>query len=256
MTDTVKTEATLLRSVDYQDSDRIFTILTRDIGKISVMAKGVRKSQKRYGGALIPFAHIEIIVAPGKGRMWHAKEAILLQPNTGLSTHLLKLSAASYLLEIVREFLPEETPDIPLFDLVLQGLDRLGHAVPNSVPRLIIAAALKILGLSGIAIGLSRCNSCGRPVPKERPILFHPGRGGVICTPCGGGPIRLEAATIAALQQLVTIELDAIDTLSISTNTIIQCEEAVSDFIEHHLGRPLKTRTFLHQIGQSALVSP
>lgn len=213
------------------------------------MAKGVRKSQKRYSGALIPFAHIEIIVTAGKGKMWHAKEATLLQPNTGLSTHLIKVSAASYLLEIVRESLPDETPDVPLFDLVLQGLDALGLAVPDMVPMLTIAATLKILGLCGIAIGLSRCNSCGREVPKGRPVLFHPGRGGVICTPCGGGPTQLDANTITALQQLGRIELDAIKTLNISTNIIIQCEKAVSDFIEHHLGRPLKTRTFLHQIG-------
>ena len=244
----IKTDATILRSVDYRDSDRIFTLLTRDLGMISAMARGVRKSHKRYDGALVPFAHIEIVVSPGAGRMWHIKEAALLQPNAALSAHLLKVSSSSYLLEITRESIPENTPDIPLFELVLQSLEALCLAAPESVPMLTLSATLKLLRLSGIAIGLSRCSSCGQMVPAGRPVLFHPGRGGVICTPCGGGPFRLEADTIGALQQMADIRMDADEQLAFAPQTIRQCEEAVLDFIEHHLGRRLKTRTFLRQM--------
>jgi recombinational DNA repair protein (RecF pathway) len=135
-----------------------------------------------------------------------------------------------------------------MFEFVDKILSLLCRVDTESVPKLLIAGALKLVGLSGIAMGLDYCSSCGKPVPKRRPVLFHPGRGGVICTPCGGGPIRLERDTISALQRLGSCLIEQAASLDVPAAALAGCEIVISDFIEHHLGRPLKTRSVVIQM--------
>ena len=242
----VKTDAFLLRTVDYRDSDRILTLLTANKGKISALARGARKSQKRYGGALIPFAQMEVVLEKGRGKLLHIKEAELTTANEGIAKDLRRLGASSYIIEIIRESIPENLPDQPIFRLLETALPLLATIALEDVQKAVIAIVLKILSYSGIAVGLSNCSACDTTVPPGRPVLFHPGRGGVICTPCGGGPIRLEAETIDSLIRLRDTSLDKLSTVPVSPEAASGADEALATFVEHHLGRRLKTRAFLH----------
>lgn len=53
-------QALLLRAVNYGESDKVLTILTKERGKVTVFAAGARKSSKRYGTALQPFRLLQI----------------------------------------------------------------------------------------------------------------------------------------------------------------------------------------------------
>ncbi len=48
----IATEALLLRRVEYGESDLVLTLLTQKVGKVSALARGARKSSKRFGSAL------------------------------------------------------------------------------------------------------------------------------------------------------------------------------------------------------------
>jgi DNA repair protein RecO (recombination protein O) len=230
--------------VDYRDSDRILTLLTRDNGKISALARGVRKSQKRFGGAIIPFAHMEVVLEKGRGHLLAIQEAALINANSALSTHLERLGGASYIVEIIRESTPDSVPDNELFTLLKESLSLIAQIPQKAITKTVIGVILKILHLGGIAVGLRRCNACNTPVPPGRPVLFHPGRGGVICTPCGGGPLRLEAETIDGLSRLIETPLDELSDIQLSPAATHQGEEALFAFMEHHLGKHLKTRAY------------
>jgi DNA repair protein RecO (recombination protein O) len=242
-----KSDAFLLRSVDFRDSDRILTLLTRERGKLSALARGARKSQKRYGGALVPFAHIEVVLTQGRGKLLNITEATLYNPNTELSTHLERVGAASYVTEIIRESIPENLPDIPLFELLKAALPLIARVSLKQIVSVVVAVTLKILEINGIAVRLDRCSACGKPVPRNRPVLFHPARGGVVCTRCGGGPLRLEADTIDGLIRLCQLSIHAVPDTNLSPQAAQQGEEALAAFMEHHWGRPLKTRAYFQR---------
>ena len=49
--ETIRTRAIVLRLVDYRESDRIATLFTEALGRVGAIARGARKSQRRFGGA-------------------------------------------------------------------------------------------------------------------------------------------------------------------------------------------------------------
>lgn len=240
------TPAILLRTVNYKESDKIVTMLTRSLGRISAMARGARKSLKRFGGALEPFSLFEITLEKQAraGNMWHIREASLLEANEGISRDLERVGAASYLIELLREIIPDDDPDEGMFRLAAEALFAIARARGAPLAKTVLAAELKIASQAGTEVGLAACNACGTAVPKGRSVLFQPSRGGVICTPCGGGPITLSATALTAMETMGTAPLSRAADVAATIPDIFEIETALHAFIDFHLGRPLPTRSF------------
>lgn len=243
------TRAIILRSVDYRESDRILTLFTETLGKTSAIAKGARSSRRRFGGALEPFALLEISLDPGRGkdRLMVLTEASVIEDNRALGTSLERVGAAAFLTELTREVVPQDEPDARMFEALETGLRLL--ASPTSVIRpLVLASQLRVLALAGFAVSTGNCNVCGKTLPGGRKAFFDPRRGGVICTGCGGGPILLEAPVADALSLLGRISPSDAAGLDLSTEILADIEHAVEIFVEEHLERQLKSNAFRVQI--------
>jgi DNA repair protein RecO (recombination protein O) len=187
------TSAFVLRRTDYKDSDRILSLFTKAHGKISVSARGARKSIKRFAGALEPFVLLEVTIESSKTgrRMRRLTESAVMRGADGLSKRMARLNAASFVVEMFRESIPEEAPDNALFDLLDETLARLCDLDGEMLRRTVAAFQLKLLLTIGFGVSIGQCAGCGLAVPPGRPVYFHPARGGVICTACGGGPMLL-----------------------------------------------------------------
>ena len=61
-----RTHALVLRRRDYHDADRILTLFTPSMGKLEVIAKGVRKPTSHKAGHLELFTHISVLIAQGR----------------------------------------------------------------------------------------------------------------------------------------------------------------------------------------------
>src|SRR3954447_2279291 len=107
----------VLRVVDYGDADRVITFLTRERGKLSAFARGARKSQKRFGAGLQLFAVGEVLLGER-----HGAELLRLEGFSATETHGRLLAsegcivAASYLVELCREFLREHHAEPAVFE--------------------------------------------------------------------------------------------------------------------------------------------
>ncbi len=242
--------ALLLRSVDYGESDRIVTLLTSNKGKISALARGARKSWRRFGGALELFSIFEVTLASprGRGRLWRLEEAHLEDAYSGLATDLMRIGAASFIIEIVREAVPELEPQPEVFALVEKALPLIAENTGAALAALTVATQLRVLALAGMGVSVDHCNACGRQVPRGKPVKFHPARGGVVCTPCGGGPILLSASTAEILIDLCRSDLSQAVKTRFDKDTAAEVEGALAGFVEHHLERPLSTRSLFSLI--------
>jgi DNA repair protein RecO (recombination protein O) len=237
------TRAFLLRAVDYGESDRVLTLLTETGGKVAAMARGARRSGKRFAGALEPLALIEVTLAPGRGSLPHLVEAVLLEPHAGLSRSLDRFNAAALVVELARECVADDEPEPRVFELLRRLLSDLDRADGTGCRRLALAGALGLLDLAGTGVGADRCNACGKAVPPGRRVLFDPRRGGVICTACGGGPIALSAKAATLLREFAVISDDpAASAGAPDPEALAELERAVQAFIDCHVSRPPRTR--------------
>jgi DNA repair protein RecO (recombination protein O) len=191
------TDAIVVRAVDYGEADRVVTLITRGAGKVSALARGARRSQKRFGGALALFGAGEATLSPGRGELFRLESLDARRGFPRLATDVARVAHAAYACELTRELLPPHHPEPRAFALLrslLQHIDD-GDAAGPSGPAYLRVFELALLDALGLAPVLATCVVCGdnlAPIvgvaegdPGER--HFDVRRGGVVCAGCGAG---------------------------------------------------------------------
>lgn len=230
--------ALVLRTVDYGEADRIVTLLTREHGRVSALARSARKSKRRFAGALEGFAWLSVELGFGKGGLAQLVSARVTRSFPHLLSDLARLEGAGVLLRLARDLVPERVPDADLYDALADMLVSLDQKVLPTKP-LQLAAQLHLLQLTGFAPMLSACAVCGKVPGEGRPALFDPARGGLICRSCGGGPDRLSFTVrtrlLRALEDMEGVLEVALEPWT--ADELRGSERALSSFINHVLAR-------------------
>ena len=228
------TRAVLLRSVDFGEADRILTLVTDAHGRIAVMARGARRSQKRFGGALEPFAIVEASVAMGAGEVGRLAEARVLRAFPRLIGSLDAMREAGHALELVRSVSPQRHGEPRLLDAIaalFEELDRDATSV-----GVFARSSLRVLAIVGLAPRVTACVSCGRAPEPGQAALFDAGRGGIVCRACGGGPLRLSGRARAfMIDALRAADEDEITFGPIERTDLSDVEAALDAFVKRHV---------------------
>lgn len=243
---TERTPAVLLRSVAYGEADRIVTLLTESLGKVALIARGARRSQRRFGGALEPYCLVEAEVGLGRGEIGRLAEARVVRAFPGILTDLSRMSVAAAGLELVREATPDREPPDPR---VLPTIVRFFELVESSASDEVhLAFTLRFLALVGLTPNLDQCGRCGRAAPEAKAALFEPARGAIVCRACGGGPIKLTGSLRRVLTEAGTRRWDTLATQTWEREDRWIGKQAVEAFLQHHLGRRLLGGDVLSQV--------
>lgn len=192
----VSTEALLLRRVEYGDADLVLTLLTQRLGKISALARGARKSNRRFSGALEPMhtLAVELDERPG-AELFTLVSAKLAVPRPKILESLPALEAAGKALSWVRGAAPPRTPEPEPYAVLTTLLDRLAATSGAVESQLALAeAGLALLTAFGWGIDFERCVRCGRQAQATQSASVDAARGGLICRNCGGARLRISAA--------------------------------------------------------------
>src|SRR4030043_1800431 len=114
-----RTEAIVLRLMDYGESDLIVTFCTAECGKRRGIAKGARRSRKRFANALEPFSRLQILFSRRRPESLALIESCdVLSHFPAIRADLEKMVAASYLIDLTDQFTPEEKTNEGLFQLL------------------------------------------------------------------------------------------------------------------------------------------
>lgn len=196
----LQTEALVVRTVEYGESDLIVTLLTEAVGKLGALVRGGRKSARRVGGALEPFHTLEATLEDKGGDLAAMREARLVRMRHGIVASLDAMDAAGTALRWARHLFPVRTREPEGYAVIVELLDRLDEGVS---PRAELAGAgLRLLAAVGYALDFERCVSCGKPCPAGRPSGVDGARGGLMCRACGGGRRTFDAELRAVGQAL------------------------------------------------------
>jgi len=244
MARTETTAAVLLRSVAYGDADRIVTLLTEARGKVALMARGARKSKKRFAGALEPYALIEAEIALGRGDVGRLAQARVVRAFPGLLTSLEKIGVAAACLEVVRETVADhDEPDARLVPSVVRLLEVLEGLEPDQIAPLHLGFVLRWLALTGHSPNFTHCGRCSRAAPEGKAALFDPQLGAIVCRACGGGPTKVGGALREAMLQASTRRWDTPDARLTPDGAA-----AIDAFLAHHLPRRLAGADLVSQV--------
>jgi DNA repair protein RecO (recombination protein O) len=181
MSQTLKTEAVVLRKMRYGEADSILHLYTREFGRVGAIAKGVRRSKSRFGGRLEPFFRLDLVLHEGRGELMTVTSASTVDPHADLRTRAASLDSAAKLGDFVLRLLDEREQNLPAYNLIANML-----ALLNTDPRAAeretgLAFRAKMLIAAGFSPELDACVHCGA---KEDLVAFSPSSGGIVCRDC------------------------------------------------------------------------
>jgi len=242
----VDTSATVLSTIAYGETSKVARLATRELGVVSVIAKGARRPKSKFGAALQVLSDGVATILLSRHSDLHILTGFeLTRVHVELGSSLERYAVASALGELMLRFAPHER-QVATYDFFRHALDVL-EAVPE--PVIGVLGLRSIWGLVkqlGFAPSLTACARDGAPVAREPgPVAFSPAHGGVLCPVCATAvdTSRLTSKDLGDLEALVhgRDDLPALDDRYVAAH-----RRLLDRYVRHHLadGAELTALTF------------
>lgn len=182
----VTTDAIILHAFDYLESSRILRMLTRDAGVRSVVAKGLRKSARRFGGGIDLFTRGTAHLYTRPGRDLDTLGGFEdLRVRIEIASDMSRFTGAAVLAELVLRFAREAEADERLFDVLVGAVDAVAEAGGSDAVEAVLGGCWRIVAELGFAPAVDACGECHAPFGADEPVLFSHPSGGALCQRCG-----------------------------------------------------------------------
>ena len=168
---------------------------------MSALARGARKSQRRFGGALQPYVLMHAHFRPGRGELAHLERVSVDRSFHEILRSLEAIGAAGAALAVIRERVPDHEPEPAVFETAVWFLRALNEGAPAE--EALLCLQIRVLALLGFAPTLDQCVHCAKTPAQGRAASFDAMRGGIVCRACGGGRLVLSAG---ALRRWATVQ--------------------------------------------------
>src|SRR3954471_22824049 len=227
----LKTEAIVLRSLRYGEADRILHVYTPHRGRLSAIAKGVRKARSRFGGRLEPFFRLQAVLHEGRSELLTVTSAETLAAHPRLRAHARALAVAARCCDAVGRLFATEDPHPGVYALLANELTLLDADPAGATAANALAFRLKLLLAAGLAPQLGACASCGE---REHLAGFSGAAGGGVCPSCEAGAFRMDQAAHAFLVEALGRPLARAP--EAASGALAQADRAIRETAEHHAG--------------------
>jgi DNA repair protein RecO (recombination protein O) len=225
----VKTEAVVLRSMRYGEADRILHLYTPHRGRVSAIAKGVRRARSRFGGRLEPFFRLQIELHEGRGELLTVTGAQTVNGHASLRENAGALDAAARACDAVGRLFETSEPHPGVFNLLCRKLSLLDEQPSSATQAHALVFRLKLLLAAGLAPQLGACACCGE---REHLVGFSGAAGGVVCGSCEAGAFVLDEQAYEFMTEALGRPLT--EAPPAQERALGQVERAVSETLEHH----------------------
>ncbi len=238
-----KDQAIILSTRVYGESDKIVRFFTLRSGKLTGIAKGGKKSRKRFTNTLELFNHvnIEYFEKSGKG-MVRIDNADIAEANSGIDSSFKKMCFASFFAEFVDKLTKEKEKNEQLFNGLRNSLNRLKSVELTYTD--VLYYQLRMLDHLGYMPNLTNCVQCGKHLSDHERTRFSSVRGGVVCPDCSWSVPhkRYPEGCIPGLadrRQVDTLDAGALERAG---------KEILDEFIAFHLNVEFKSYRLLRSV--------
>ncbi|HEV7163390.1 MAG TPA: DNA repair protein RecO [Solirubrobacteraceae bacterium] len=230
----VKTEAVVLRSMRYGEADRILHLYTPARGRVSAIAKGVRRARSRFGGRLEPFFRLNIELHEGRSELLTVTGAQTIDGYARLRGDAHALDGAARACDAVGRLFETSEPHPGVFNLLCRQLSLLDERAASTERThsgwsAALAFRLKLLLAAGLAPQLGACASCGE---REHLVGFSGAAGGVVCSACEAGSFALGEEAYGFMTAALARSLN--ESPVADDAALGQVERAIAVTLEHH----------------------
>ncbi len=240
-------DSIITRTWEFGETDLLVSFFTADRGRLKGVAKGARKSAKRFANCLDSFCLTRMEYERKSGRdLYFLHSGKLMHAFPGLRADFHALSLASYMVELTEILFPPGVAARRMFVLLKNALFALAGSMKRDELRIFFEA--KALALGGYSIDFDRCCDCGRSYAAEGRAVFKQGKGGIACLRCEKESARLPGLDPDAAGELKKIQTTPLDDTQKAPLTDIMMDEmkkVLKLHLRYSLGKELKTARYL-----------
>lgn len=245
-----KTAGFILKSLTYGESDLIVTFYSREFGKIKGIAKGAKRSKKRFANVFEPFSLANVIFSQkNRDALAFIEACDIIDHYAAIRQDLEKTLTASYFIDLTDHFSPEGKHHENLFALLADFLAMLTReSVSDAAIRFF---EMRLLKIAGFEPALTACVRCKTPVTNGGTYYFYPKEGGIFCTACAR-PERYDqdvsAGTVRTLLLGKDMDIEKIKMVFLSEKLARESRNILCGFISYVLGKEVKSLKVMEQV--------
>lgn len=243
----VRVEGIVIRAADYGEGNKIVTLATRQMGKLSVMARGAKKAQSRHAAATQPFTYGDYSIYKS-GQMGTLNSAELIASHRHVREQLHAAAYAAYIAEMTDRLYADGEGGGMAFEQLLAAFAALEEGKDAVIITHIME--MKMLAAAGYLPETESCVSCGR---QEGPMAASAGQGGLLCADCrrkDPAAVPLGPAALKLLRLFGRMDLRRLGDVKVGEETKAQLARTMRSFMDTYVDVRWKSRSFLDQMAK------
>lgn len=242
---TYKTEAIILRSCEVREYDRVYTIFSKEKGKMVVLGIGTRKPKAKLASGLEPITKSELFCV--KGRAWDRVAGVIIDKQyRGIKESLEALIEVKKVFRILEDLLAQDEPNVEIFeslDFYLKNIDGdLVFKRKNSISMAALSVVWKTICNAGYEPQLFQCVSCSKRLSKQDKYIFQIPEG-VVCNSCkikdNSNRVELLENSIKALRFIFEKKPEISSKLTVPENVATQLKYLTNNFLQQILEKKI-----------------
>jgi DNA repair protein RecO (recombination protein O) len=237
----IRTDAIVLHAFDYRETSRIVRLATREVGVVSVIARGAKRTGGKFGQGIDLFTSgaAQILLHPTRDlHTLSTFDATRARP--GLAASLARFGAAAALSELGMRCAPEDGGGA-IHDVLAEGFDAVSVAAPHEVIPRTVTVAWRLAEALGFAPTLEHCAACHEALAPDAAVRFSPRAGGALCARCAA--LAPGARALPAEARAMLLAWGAGEAVIPEDAKVARAHQRlVREFLEEHLadGKPLR----------------
>jgi len=243
-----RAQGLVLNKRDLRETSLIVDFYTKEFGKVCTILKGIRTDPKKFASNLEPFSLNEIIFYRKTHSSFHlASQADKIDNFTRIRQNIERITAASFMMEMINSIMQLEDKNEEVFDLALASLKELEtNYTPEKIATIF---KIKMLSLSGFKPHFDSCLSCLDKIMGQS--KFSLSLGGLLCPRCMPKDPQARAIFRGTIATVLHIEKNTFNSsLNLGMNPQIKKELdlILNAFLNFHLGRELKSQKLMNKL--------
>ncbi len=246
----IEDSAIVVAGRDMGESDRLMTFVTSHHGKIRAVAKGARRSKKRFLNALEPCTLIGIKAVPPRtpGHLCRLDSAEIIESYPAIRASVDNFMLASLCCELADLWVQEEDPHEDIFELLNWFLKETCLGSSGLMGTLVFKT--RLLSMAGYRQEWTKCVKCGI-IPQGTRINFSMKTGGCLCTTCHGDSNTTDTVSAGTLRSLAFMDragLTAIPRLKMGKAAMNEAWHLLAALHRYHLQRAPRSYSVMGEV--------
>ena len=236
-----KVKGIIISESNYSETSKLLNIFTKEYGLISAIAKGAKRLKSPLRSVTSKLTYAEFQLNYKEGKLSNLLVADVINPFNEIKKDLLKISYASFLLELTSQ-VAKQTNEKDLFDILEASLIKIEEGYDPMIITNILE--LKYLDYLGIKPELNSCAVCG----STKVLTVSTNKGGFVCTNCHRNEKIVDKKTIKVLRMLYYVDISKISKIELNDNNKEEIDTFINEYYDRYTGLYLKSKKFLKSI--------